>query len=584
MRIRANKPQRAAVIYCRVSTDAQTDNTSLAGQFAAAAKKAEELRLPLALHIEDTESGSLYLARPKIQEALAAIEAGQADTLIIYRLDRAGRDVDALRDIRRRVERAGGQLVFADGMQFEKSAVGNLMFTQMGAYAEFERAQIRDRTVSGRRNRVKQGVQVARSAPPYGYRIVTKADIIRGDFAADYEGRYIIVEEQADVVREIFKSYLELKSVRAVVARLNESSIKPLRARLWSTSTIHAMLTNPVYHGQAVYGRRERHTDERRADSMRGIVYYTWRDESEWLILEAPPIIDSATWEAVQRLKRDGAVKRTGPTGTRYLLTGLVHCPRCGRKMYAQKHLVSRATHTREREHMFRCSQVWPGVPGDAEERCQKKRFLGLALEWLVIHALLKLADDSAPLAEAAKRYEARRRSENRTSGTAHEIARLKREITACEKKEATAAEAFINTGAVAYEKLRAETETRRRALEKQLIDLENALVPPADTFTFPPNALELLRAAVEGEVTETTRELIHAVVQRIYPLPWDNPKFRKINVGGVAIVMCTREKGPHLIVRHVIKKRGANAMPLVTDITVEISESEPVGTPSERA
>src|SRR5688500_18550685 len=91
------------VIYTRVSSEAQEENSSLAAQFVACQKKALELGAEVVLHLEEVESGGLYLARPKIQQALELIEKGEANALILMRLDRGGRDVDGLRDIRKRI-------------------------------------------------------------------------------------------------------------------------------------------------------------------------------------------------------------------------------------------------------------------------------------------------------------------------------------------------------------------------------------------------------------------------------------------------------------------------------------------------
>jgi hypothetical protein len=73
-----------AIIYTRVSTDEQVEGTSLETQALHCLRKAGEL----AAQIVDTPcdegvSGSLYASRPGIQKALAIIEAGKANLLIV---------------------------------------------------------------------------------------------------------------------------------------------------------------------------------------------------------------------------------------------------------------------------------------------------------------------------------------------------------------------------------------------------------------------------------------------------------------------------------------------------------------------
>src|SRR5580658_2974480 len=131
-----------AVVYLRVSSEMQAEQgTSLDAQEAACLRKAAEIGAQIIEIIGDEGvSGRLYLARPGIQKALALIESKEANCLIFMKLDRTGRDVDALRDIRRRVERAGGHLLFADGMNFENNATGDLMFTQLSGRTYFGRS------------------------------------------------------------------------------------------------------------------------------------------------------------------------------------------------------------------------------------------------------------------------------------------------------------------------------------------------------------------------------------------------------------------------------------------------------------
>src|SRR5438105_3029255 len=128
-----------AVIVPRVSTGKQVENTSLDAQETACLQAAEREGAAIhAIYRDEGISGKLYHARTGLQQALADIEEGRANLFVTYKLDRAGRDVDILRAIKRRVEAAGARLVFADGLNFQRNAVGNLMFTQLAGFAEFE--------------------------------------------------------------------------------------------------------------------------------------------------------------------------------------------------------------------------------------------------------------------------------------------------------------------------------------------------------------------------------------------------------------------------------------------------------------
>ena len=67
--------------------------------------------------------------------------------------------------------------------------------------AEYERAQIAERTRRGKAHRARAGMVNVLGGAPYGYRYVRRSD--------DAEARYEIVEDEAAVVREMFRRYVE---------------------------------------------------------------------------------------------------------------------------------------------------------------------------------------------------------------------------------------------------------------------------------------------------------------------------------------------------------------------------------------
>ena len=68
----------SAVIYARVSTQAQARNSSLQTQWEACRDFAHAARLPIAASYEEVESGALYAGRPQLQAALRDLESGRA--------------------------------------------------------------------------------------------------------------------------------------------------------------------------------------------------------------------------------------------------------------------------------------------------------------------------------------------------------------------------------------------------------------------------------------------------------------------------------------------------------------------------
>lgn len=219
----------AAIIYTRVSGNEQAEHgTSLESQRDACRAKALSLALPVSAEYEDAgTSGGFLLSRGGMQAALADIHAGRADTLICASISRYSRDTEHQQSIKKAVQAAGGRLVFCD-MDFDDTPEGDLAFGIMGNFAEYERKSIATRTEKGRRKRAEQGKQPARARAPYGYHVVGKADVLRGDHPADLCGQYLVIEPEAEIVRAMFDRYTSGTNTLSGLARwLNENGILP---------------------------------------------------------------------------------------------------------------------------------------------------------------------------------------------------------------------------------------------------------------------------------------------------------------------------------------------------------------------
>jgi site-specific DNA recombinase len=401
-----------AVLYCRVSTEDQSESgTSLAAQFAACQKTALDLGCAVIAHIEDVTSGGFYLARPKMQAALELIESKQADTLIIYKLDRTGRDVDALRDIRKRVSRAGGQLVFADGMQFEKTPVGNLMFTQLGAFAEFERELIRERTSNGSRRRAASGIMPVRARRPFGYRFVTVADVASGAADKSEVGQYRIDESEAVWIRRLFEEYAAGRSLDGLARLLHDNSVATHNGgSQWRATTLRNILRNSLYKGKAAYGKRQALTDESRMEQGYSAKYTRERPPEEWLYFDAPAIVAPELWQTCQEQLSQNRKRYSGKAAHRRLLSGLVRCRGCGRTC---TYTSSRFRYVRKTDRPYTVKQAQRAI---GYYRCNKrfepqpcpfagKNHSAARLHAIVSNVITELLSDATLLRDALNRF-----------------------------------------------------------------------------------------------------------------------------------------------------------------------------------
>ncbi|MDC6662070.1 recombinase family protein [Leclercia adecarboxylata] len=88
--------------------------------------------------------------RPELERLLAFVREG--DTVVVHSMDRLARNLDDLRRIVQGLTQRGVRMEFVkEGLKFtgEDSPMANLMLSVMGAFAEFERALIRERQREG---------------------------------------------------------------------------------------------------------------------------------------------------------------------------------------------------------------------------------------------------------------------------------------------------------------------------------------------------------------------------------------------------------------------------------------------------
>lgn len=313
------RPDRVA-IYIRWSTDDQGDGTTLAVQQEGCQHYvlSQGWRVtPSLIFVDEGYSGGV-LDRPKLTELRKAVLAGKVDCVVVYKLDRLSRSV---------MDTVNLVLGEWEGRTYLKSArepvdttspMGKQFFYMLVSYAEWERNVIRDRMASGKLRRAKEGRNPGIPAA-YGYR---KGDQV-GSFSVD--------PEKAEVVRWIFRKYLEEWGTFRIADELNLKGVPSPAGLTWHKTTILGILKNPIYSGRLVYGRT---TVNPRRQRDKSEPLYLKNPNPVITVAPCPPLVSKADFERAQTLMKQ---RHRGQTGVRslaseYLLTGLLRCG-CGATM-----------------------------------------------------------------------------------------------------------------------------------------------------------------------------------------------------------------------------------------------------------
>lgn len=526
-----NEKTPRAVIYCRVSTDIQTENSSLGAQFVSCQKKATEIGAEVVGHFEETVSGGLYLARPGIQKALELIESGGADTLLVAKLDRAGRDVDNLRAIQKRVEAAGARLIFADGLNFERTPIGRLLFTQLGGFAEFERELIRERTVRGSRALATRGIMPNRARRPYGYRFVTAADVAAGTHAAAEVGRYLIVEDEARRVAWMYEQYNAGRSLTGLAAQLHEQGVStPHGAPFWRITGIRVMLMNPLYKGQAAFGKYEHGSDETRLARGYAPKFRRRRPPEEWLYFEAPAIVSAEVWKAAQERLKEGRAVRSGRPDRRVLLTGLARCPTCGCALRFTT-MPSRTAGGPRRSPAYSCTRKL--APDVYPRRCPNSYYRATTVDEAVLRGVVALLHQPALFEAALQRFDQAQASERASRPNRDgEEKRLRSQLEKTTRLIEAAAQGELEARAEGrdtriYKENLSRLDAQRTQWETQLRQFEDAILARQDAgaqvagIFQPGNQIEVVLQAPDDEITPAQKNtVLMQIIERVTPRP----------------------------------------------------------------
>ena len=293
---KSKSPQRA-VIVLRASLNAE-DRTTLITQESEARDYCDRKGIAVvAVFTDDGRSG--YKAgtpRPGRDAAMAMIQRGQADLLIVWKLDRLVRNLVEFVSLWDRIQKAGAQFVSVVEQFDTTTTMGKLMLIIVAAFAEMESEMKRDRALPFHKYRAEQGL--APGGPrPFGYDRV--------------DGSLLVNEVESDALRSMAQMVLDGASLSEVVRSLNVLGSRDIPVTMRGAKR---MLTSPTVAGLRIHDGKE---------------YPGCWDA----------ILDHDTWDKVCTVLGDPNRRTNFSDGKpAYLLTGIMRCGTCGGTMLRKQH------------------------------------------------------------------------------------------------------------------------------------------------------------------------------------------------------------------------------------------------------
>ena len=262
-------------------------------------------------------SGKSVIEHPETQRMLSDVKSGKVQALIFSKLARLARNVRELLDISEVFKEHDAALVSLGESIDTSTPAGQLMYTMIGALAEWERSEISARVAASVPIRASAGKPTGGMAP-WGYAWVERED---------GEKRLEVDEDAAGTIRRIFKVCAEEGgNLGAVIKKCNALGIFTRMGSKWRPAQMSRFIDNPIYSG-----RRRANYSKSTGDGK----HWVLKPEDEWVYHDVPEIIPKEDWDNIQQLreKRRGPHKGIAPPKTpKTLFGGLLVCGDCKEK------------------------------------------------------------------------------------------------------------------------------------------------------------------------------------------------------------------------------------------------------------
>src|ERR1700736_5088323 len=399
---------RIAAIYARVSSEQQREANTIASQTASLIEfaKNHDLEVPKEGVFENDGYSGATLERPGLERVRDLAAEGQIQVVLAYGPDRLSRKYAYQILLIEELARNGVETLFVKAPQ-GSSAEDQLLVQFQGMIAEYERAQILERSRRGKRHRAQSGEVSVMSGAPYGYRYVRKTD--------EAPAAYAVLDAEARVVQRIYEMYtVEGLSIGEITRRINAEGIPTRKASArWERSTVWAVLRNSAYRGVACFGKTRASSRTRviRPQRRRGVTTPSMtagheRPREEWIEIPVPALVSEESFARAQELLQENKIRSRRRTIEPSIVQGMVSCEKC---CYAFSRTSTRTS--ARKIHYYKCigSDGWRKLGGPV---CNNARLVRQdLLDQIVWGEVIRLLDDPTLIQQELDRRLAAARS-----------------------------------------------------------------------------------------------------------------------------------------------------------------------------
>ena len=253
--------------------------------------------------------------RPEFQKMLEACKAGEIDLIITKSISRFARNTETVLKVVRELKARDVDVYFEEQKIHTISSDGEFMLSVLAAYYQEEARSVSENMKWRIKKDFSQGIMWG-GKDNYGY----KYDIDKKTF--------IVVPEEAAVVKRIFELYIAGAGFQKIASILNSEGIKPMTANEWSKNNVTAVISNSNYTGDLILQKtyRKDYLSKKKCKNNGELQKYLVEENHE-------PIITKEMFEKAQEIRNERIMKydiKTRKAKNNYPFTGILRCGCCG--------------------------------------------------------------------------------------------------------------------------------------------------------------------------------------------------------------------------------------------------------------
>lgn len=285
-------------------------------------QRAKDLGIKIRKIFREVVSGESIQDRPEIQKVLKEVETGVINGILVVELERLTRGDSKDQGIIAQTFKYSNTLIITLNKIYDPNSEEDEEYFEFGLFMSRREYKTINRRMQRQRIANVLAGKYCASEPPFGYKKIR----IKYDKGFTLEA----IEEEAEVVREMFKKRSEGMGYDIICNWLNTLEFRPKKSDVWTPATISGMLSNPVYIGKIRWNNNKQEKTLVNGE----IIKKRKRNKKNIILVEGLHlgIVEENIFNLAQSIPPKATGTKRG-TELQNPLATLIRCADCGRSM-----------------------------------------------------------------------------------------------------------------------------------------------------------------------------------------------------------------------------------------------------------